>query len=299
MKDFFFANSRAEANEGALKLARKYGSKKGKSKILSFKHSFHGRTYGAVTLTGQEKYHKGFYPMVPNVEYAVYNDIESVKEIVDDSFAAIFVDPIQWEGGIIPANFEFLKYLRDLCDKNDMLLIYDCVQCGVGRSGKMFAWQNYQIMPDIMTLAKAIGGGLPLSALCAYKKAANVFEPVDHASTFGGNSVACALSTVVIKELENGLLEHVQEVGSYFKNSLEQLAAKYTNSCTKVRGMGLMLGLVVKDNPKIIIEKLREKGILACSAGYDVVRFVPPLIITKEEVNIVISVLDEILSNIW
>ena len=293
----FFANSGAEANEGALKLARKYGSKKGKSKILSFNHSFHGRTYGAVTLTGQEKYHKGFYPMVPDVEYADYNDIESVKEVVDDSFAAIFVEPIQGEGGIIPANIEFLKFLRELCDKNDMLLIYDCVQCGVGRSGKMFAWQNYNIKPDIMTLAKAIGGGLPLSALCAYEKATNVFEPGDHASTFGGNPIACALSTVVINELENGLLEHVQEVGSYFKKSLEQLADKYKNSCITVRGMGLMLGLVVKENPKSIIEKLRDKGILACSAGYDVVRFVPPLIITKEEVNLVISALDEILSN--
>ena len=157
----------------------------------------------------------------------------------------------------------------------------------------MWRWKKWK---DVC-LAKAIGGGLPLSALCAYEKAANVFEPGDHASTFGGNPIACALSTVVINELENGLLEHVQEVGSYFKKSLEQLADKYKNSCITVRGMGLMLGLVVKENPKSIIEKLREKGILACSAGYDVVRFVPPLIITKEEVNLVISALDEIFSN--
>ena len=211
----FFANSGAEANEGALKLARKYGSKKGKSKILSFYHSFHGRTYGAVTLTGQDKYHKGFCSMVPDVEYATY--IDSVKDIIDDSFAAIFVEPIQGEGGIIPAKTVFLKYLRELCDERDMLLIYDCVQCGVGRSGKMFAWQHYKIKPDIMTLAKAIGGGLPLSALCAYSKAANVFEPGDHASTFGGNPISCALSCVVINELESGLLIHVQEVGAYFK----------------------------------------------------------------------------------
>ena len=294
----FFANSGAEANEGALKLARKYGSKKGKSKILSFEHSFHGRTYGAVTLTGQEKYHKGFYPMVPDIAYAKYNDIDSVKAVVDDTFAAIFVEPIQGEGGIIPAKPEFLQFLRELCDSKDMLLIYDCVQCGVGRSGKMFAWQNYNVKPDIMTLAKALGGGIPLSALCAYSKAANVFEPGDHASTFGGNPISCALSTVVINELQNGLLEHVQEVGLYFADSLKKLAKKYNQICSNVRGMGLMLGLEVQVAPKLIIEKLREKGILACSAGYDVVRFVPPLIITNAEVDILISALDEILSSL-
>ena len=294
----FFANSGAEANEGALKLARKYGSSKGKSKILSFEHSFHGRTYGAVTLTGQEKYHKGFYPMVPDIEYGIYNDLESVKQIVDDKFAAIFVEPIQGEGGIIPATKEFLEGLRKICDEKDMLLIYDCVQCGCGRTGYMFAWQYYGIKPDIMTLAKAVGGGLPLSALCAYSKASNVFSPGDHASTFGGNPISCALSTVVINELKSGLLDHVKDVGAYFKSKLNELVKLYPNICSEVRGFGLMLGLEVKITPKTIIDSARKKGVLMCSAGYDVVRFVPPLVITKGEVDETIKVLNSIFSQL-
>ena len=194
----FFANSGAEANEAALKLARKYGFVTGRTKVLSFEHSFHGRTYGAITLTGQEKYHKGFAPMVPDIEYATYNDLDSVKAKLDDSFIAIIVEPVQGEGGIIPANKEFLEGLRKICDEKDMLLIYDCVQCGMGRIGKLFAWQHYGVKPDLMSTAKALGGGLPLSALCGYGKASGVFSPGDHASTFGGNPVAYALAIAAL-----------------------------------------------------------------------------------------------------
>ena len=294
----FFANSGAEANEAALKLARKYGFKTGRTKVLSFEHSFHGRTYGAITLTGQEKYHKGFAPMVPDIEYATYNDLESVKAKLDDSFIAIIVEPVQGEGGIIPAKKEFLEGLRKICDEKDMLLIYDCVQCGMGRTGKLFAWQHYGVKPDLMSLAKALGGGLPLSALCGYGKAADIFTPGDHASTFGGNPVASALALTVLDELEGGLAESVLENGEYLRKKLQILKEKYPSVCTDVRGLGLMMGLEVKLPPATIINKCREKGVILCSAGYDVVRFVPPLIISKEELDIAVDTLDEVISKL-
>ena len=289
----FFANSGAEANEAALKLARKYGFKTGRTKVLSFEHSFHGRTYGAITLTGQEKYHKGFAPMVPGIEYATYNDLESVKAKIDDSYIAIIVEPVQGEGGIIPADKAFLEGLRKLCDEKDMLLIYDCVQCGMGRTGKLFAWEHYGVKPDLMSLAKALGGGLPLSALCGYGKASDVFSPGDHASTFGGNPVSSALGLTVLEELEGGLLESVLEKGEYLKAKLEVLKDKCPTVCTDVRGLGLMMGLEVTLPPSALITKCREKGVILCSAGYDVMRFVPPLVITKEELDIAVNALDE------
>lgn len=289
----FFANSGAEANEAALKLARKYGFVTDRTKVLSFEHSFHGRTYGAITLTGQEKYHKGFAPIVPDIEYATYNDLDSVKAKLDDSFIAIIVEPVQGEGGIIPAEKEFLEGLRKICDEKDMLLIYDCVQCGMERTGKLFAWQHYGVKPDLMSTAKALGGGLPLSALCGYGKASDVFSPGDHASTFGGNPVASALAIAVLYELENGLLESVEEKGQYLKESLEKLKDKYPEVCVDVRDLGLMMVLQLTIKPSVVINKCREKGVILCSAGYDVVRFVPPLIISKDEIDIAIKALDE------
>ena len=289
----FFANSGAEANEAALKLARKYGYPTGRTKVLSFEHSFHGRTYGAITLTGQEKYHKGFAPMVPDIEYATYNDLESVKAKIDDSYIAVIVEPVQGEGGIIPADPVFLQGLRQLCDEKDMLLIYDCVQCGMGRTGRLFAWQHYGVRPDLMSLAKALGGGLPLSALCGYGKASDIFTPGDHASTFGGNPVASALAVTVLDELEGGLADSVLAKGEHLRAKLEELKVKYPQVCTDVRGLGLMMGVEVTLPPASIIAKCREKGVILCSAGYDVVRFVPPLVITEEEIDIAVSVLDE------
>ncbi len=294
----FFANSGAEANECALKLARKFGSASGRHKILSFEHSFHGRTYGAVTLTGQEKYHKGFFPIVPDVEYAIYNDIDSVESKLDEGFAAIFVEPIQGEGGIIPATAEFLSGLRRICDERDMLLIFDCVQCGCGRTGKLFAWQNYGIKPDVMTLAKALGGGIPLSATVAYGRAADILAPGEHASTFGGNPVASALCSVVLDELSGGLADEVAEKGEYLKNGLRKIAEKYPDKCGEVRGLGLMVGMELKVAPRTVIDKARDKGILLCSAGYTVLRFVPPLIISYEEIDKGLAAVDQVLSEI-
>lgn len=297
-KRVFFANSGAEANECALKLARKFGSATGRDKILSFEHSFHGRTYGAVTLTGQEKYHKGFFPIVPDIEYAIFNDLESVKAKIDGSFAAVFVEPVQGEGGIIPADPAFLKGLRELCDKNDMLLIFDCVQCGLGRTGKIFAWQNYGVRPDVMSLAKALGGGLPLSATVAFGKAADILSPGEHASTFGGNPIASALSLVVLDELENGLCDEVQKKGEYLREGLRKIAKKYPDKCRDVRGLGLMDGIELTIPPRSVIDKAREKGVLLCSAGYTVLRFVPPLIVSYEEIDKCLSVVDESLSEL-
>ena len=222
----FFCNSGAEANEAALKMARKYGSGKGKSVIISFQHSFHGRTYGAVTVTGQEKYHKGFSPMLPDVVYAEYNNLDSVKALADSRMAAIIVEPLQGEGGIIPAEKEFLAGLRTLCDEHDALLIFDEVQCGLGRTGKPFCFQNYGVTPDILTLAKALGGGLPMGAALAFGKAKDIFAPGDHAATFGGNVAAAALAEVVLSKLPS-LSEKVQENGEYLGKKLDEIAGKH------------------------------------------------------------------------
>lgn len=290
----FFANSGAEANEAALKMARKYGKATGRDKVISFVHSFHGRTYGALTLTGQEKYQKSFLPVLEDIAYATYNDLDSVKALIDDKTVAIIAEPVQGEGGIIPAEKAFLEGLRKLCDENDLLLIFDCVQCGLGRTGKLFAWQHYGVQPDIMTLAKALGGGVPLSATLAWQKARDIFAPGDHASTFGGNALATAASLVVLDELENGLVDHAAEMGDYFQKGLAELVEK-KQSCVALRGLGLMLGIQLTVNPSQVIAKAREKGLLVCSAGYDVLRFVPPLIIEKEDIDKVLSILDEIL----
>ena len=213
-EEVFFCNSGAEANEGALKMARKYGSSKGKSVIISFNHSFHGRTYGAVTVTGQEKYHKGFAPMLPSVVYADFNDLESVKALSDEHTAAIIVEPLQGEGGIIPAEKSFLEGLRVLADELDALLIFDEVQCGLGRTGKPFCFQHYGVEPDILTLAKALGGGLPMGAVLAFKRAKGIFSPGDHAATFGGNVASAALAEVVLSKLPD-LSAEVERKGEY------------------------------------------------------------------------------------
>lgn len=297
-KKVFFANSGAEANEAALKMARKYGSSTNRSKVIAFNHSFHGRTYGALTLTGQQKYQSGFYPVLSDIVYADYNDIESVKNLLDGSICAIFAEPIQGEGGIIPAEEGFLKELRRICDENDILLIFDCVQCGLGRSGKMFAFEHYGVTPDIMTLAKALGCGIPFSATVAFDKAKDILHPGEHASTFGGNALASALSLVLFDELENGLLEEVEKKGEYLKKGLEKIKNKYDDKCSGVRGMGLMLGLDLKIKPSDVIRRCMQKGLLVCSAGYSVLRFVPPLVISYSDIDKALLILDEVFSEL-
>ena len=283
-KEVFFANSGAEANEAALKAARKYGSRTGRSKVISFFHSFHGRTYGAISLTGQEKYHKGFFPMVPSIVYAEYNNLESVKALMDENVCAIILEPVQGEGGIIPSNPDFIKGIRKICDDNDLILIFDCV--------------HYSVKPDIMTLAKAIGCGLPLSATVAFERARGIFTPGDHASTFGGNALSTALSLVLFDELEAGLADEVAKKGRYFKEGLEKIMTAHPDKCSDVRGLGLMLGLDLKVKPSDVIARCREKGLLVCSAGYTVLRFVPPLVIDYCDIDEALSIVDEVLSEI-
>lgn len=296
--EVFFANSGAEANEAALKAARKYGSRTGRSKVISFEHSFHGRTYGAITLTGQEKYHKGFSPMVPDIVYAEYNNLESVKALADESVCAIILEPVQGEGGIIPAEIGFLKGVRKIADERDLILIFDCVQCGLGRTGRNFAFEHYGVKPDIMTLAKAIGCGLPLSATVAFEKAEGIFSPGDHASTFGGNALSTALSLVLFDALEGGLSSEVEKKGEYFKKGLEEIKRKHPDKCSSVRGLGLMLGLDLKVKPADVIARCRERGLLVCSAGYTVLRFVPPLVIDYTDIDEALAIVDGVLSEI-
>lgn len=296
--EVFFANSGAEANEAALKAARKYGSRTGRSKVISFEHSFHGRTYGAITLTGQEKYHKGFSPMVPDIVYAEYNNLESVKALADESVCAIILEPVQGEGGVIPAEIGFLKGVRKIADERDLILIFDCVQCGLGRTGRNFAFEHYGVKPDIMTLAKAIGCGLPLSATVAFEKAEGIFSPGDHASTFGGNALSTALSLVLFDALEGGLSSEVEKKGEYFKKGLEEIKRKHPDKCSAVRGLGLMLGLDLKVKPADVIARCRERGLLVCSAGYTVLRFVPPLVIDYTDIDEALAIVDGVLSEI-
>lgn len=293
-KQVFFCNSGAEANEAALKLARKRGSAKGKTRIISFNHSFHGRTYGAVTLTGQEKYHKGFAPMVPDVLYADYNDLASVEALMDDSIAAIFVEPLQGEGGIIVAEQSFLEGLRRLCDEHDALLVFDEVQCGMGRTGCPFCFQHYGVQPDVLSLAKALGGGLPMGATLAFERAAGVFSPGDHASTFGGNVAAAALAEVVLSKLET-LSAEVDAKGRYFRGKLEELKGRHPDKVVDVRGLGFMQGLDLSVSVRTVVEKCMSKGLLVTCAGYTVLRFVPPLVASTEDIDKAVAIVDEVL----
>ena len=295
----FYCNSGAEANEAALKLARKFGSKDNRYKIISMNHSFHGRTYGAVSATGQDKYHKNFFPLLDGIVYADYNDLSSVEKVLDKDCCAIIVEPLQGEGGIIPATKEFLQGLRDLADKHNLLLIFDEVQCGMGRCGKPFCYQVYSVKPDVLTLAKALGGGIPCGAMVVGKKADNIFEPGDHASTFGGNLMALNASSVVLSKLEDeAFLKNVRESGEFLTDGLKALLKKYPEKLESVRGLGLMQGLVVKCNAIDIITGCLKNKLLVVKAASNVVRFVPPLTITKDEISKMLTILDKVIAEV-
>ncbi|MDK2805834.1 acetylornithine transaminase [Thermoanaerobacterium thermosaccharolyticum] len=294
----FFANSGAEANEGAIKLARKYASIKygdKRYKIISAKNSFHGRTFGALTATGQMKYHEGFGPLLEGFKYVEYNDIDDIYNALDDDVCAIMIEIIQGEGGIHEGSLEYLKKIREICDENDILLIVDEVQTGIGRTGKLFAYQHIGIEPDIMTLAKALGGGVPIGAVVAKENVA-VFKPGDHASTFGGNPLACAAGIAVMKEVtKEGFLDDVSEKGNYFKKKLNELKDKY-KIIKDVRGKGLMIGCEVDlDDAGEIVLKAMKKGLLINCVNHNVLRFVPPLIVTKDELDTATIILDDVL----
>ena len=282
----FFCNSGAEANEAAIKLARKWGSQNGgRYEIVTFRKGFHGRTLATVAATAQAWCQEGYDPLPVGFAYADYNDLESVKAAVNEKTVAVMVEAVQGEGGVMPADPEFLKGLRALCDEKNLLLICDEVQSGMGRTGTWFAWQGYDIQPDLFTLAKSIADGIPMGALVSNAKLADVFTASAHASTFGGNPVAAAAALAVIQVIEEeGLLARATEVGQLFKEALQGFVDQY-DRLLEVRGKGLMLGLVVDGDPKAVVDALKEQGILALTAGGNVVRFLPPLVLKEEDLE--------------
>jgi len=296
----FFCNSGAEANEGAIKLARRYGTEidPEKFEIVAFENSFHGRTMASVSITGQGKYSQGFGPMLTGVKFAKFNDIDSVEEAVSDKTAAVIVEPVQGEGGVIPAEKEFLKALREIADRVNALLIFDEVQTGIGRTGALFAYQNYGVEPDVMTLAKALGNGVPIGAIVAKGKAAEVLKPGLHASTFGGNFLSTRAGIEVMREVtEKGFLEDVRKKGEFLTERLTELRKEFPQLIESIRGMGLMVGAVMKLPCGPIVEKALERGlIINCTAG-KVLRFTPPLIISYGEIERGIEILRGILKS--
>ncbi len=292
----FFCNSGTESVEAAIKLAKKIGklNKNGASKIIAMNKSFHGRTTGSLALTGQIKYQESFLPLLPEVTFADFNDFNDMKKKVDDKTCAIIIEPVQGEGGIYPAEQEYLEKVRELCTKENIVLIFDEVQCGIGRTGKLFAHEHYNIYPDIICLAKGLGGGLPIGAILS-TEAFNQFEPGDHAATFGGNPLVCTGAIAVLTELlDNKLLEHTKKVGVYLETKLNELKNKY-KSITEIRGLGLMLGIELSIPAGEIVTKCRENGLLLATAGSSVIRFVPPLIVTKENIDKAVNILDSVM----
>ena len=297
MDRIFFTNSGAEAIEGAIKAARKYAYLKDghtDHEIIAMNHSFHGRTMGALSVTGNPKYREAFEPMIGNIKFADLNDFDSVLANVTDKTCAIIMETVQGEGGMLPATEEFLKSVRALCDEKDILLILDEIQCGVGRTGYMYAWQKYGVKPDIMTTAKALGCGVPVGAfLMTEHVGQNSLVAGDHGTTYGGNPLAGAAVEKVLDLFEKDhIIEHVREVAPYLEQRLDELAAKY-DCITERRGAGLMQGLVFNRPVAEVINKALEKGLILINAGANIVRFVPPLIITKEHVDEMITILDD------
>ncbi len=297
----FFTNSGTEAIEGAIKLARKYSFNKYKgerNEIIAMNHSFHGRTMGALSVTGNTHYQEAFKPLVGGVKFAEYNNLESVKELIDDKTCAILLETVQGEGGIYPATPEFIKGIRALCDEKDIVMICDEIQCGMGRTGKMFAFENYDIKPDIFTSAKALGGGVPVGAFVATEKIACEMVPGDHGTTYGGNPLACeAVSKVFDMFEKENILERVKNISEYLEEKLDKLVEKYSFILER-RGMGLMQGLVLDESHKVgdVITKAIDNGLIVISAGGNVLRMVPPLIISKDDVDNMIEILEKVLN---
>lgn len=298
MDRVFFTNSGTEAIEGALKTARKYAYLKqsGRYEIIAMENAFHGRSMGAVSVTGTKAYREPFEPMLSGVHFAEYNNLESVKALVNDKTCAILLEPLQGEGGIYPATQEFMEGIRKICEEQDILMICDEIQCGMGRTGSMFAWQEYGVRPDILTMAKAIGNGIPVGAFAVTEKVAeNSMKPGDHGSTYGGNPLACMAVKKVLELYEkNQILEHVQEVAPYLAQRLDALKEKY--DCIKERrGKGLIQGIELTGNPSGVVKKALEEGLIIITAKGNTIRFVPPLIIDKVHVDEMIEKLERAL----
>ena len=293
----FFTNSGTEAIEGALKLAKKYAYLRDNStdhEIIAMEHSFHGRSMGALSVTGNAHYREAFGPLIPGIRFAEYNNLESVKALINDKTCAIICETVQGEGGIFPADREFLQGLRQLCDERDMLLILDEIQCGMGRTGSMFAYQQYGVMPDVVTVAKALGCGIPVGAFVANEKAQGVLVPGDHGTTYGGNPLATAAVCKVFEIFKKDhIVEHVKELTPYLREKLESLAAKHA-SMKEVRGIGFMQGIESDIPAGDIVGAAQEKGLILISAGTNIIRIVPPLIAEKEHIDEMCRILDEI-----
>lgn len=298
MDKVFFTNSGTEAIEGALKAARKYAYLRdghNDHEIIAMNHSFHGRSMGALSVTGNTHYQDPFRPLIGGIRFADFNDLESVKAQVTEKTCAIILETVQGEGGIYPADPEFLKGVRALCDEKDILLILDEIQCGMGRTGSMFAWQQYGVKPDIMTCAKALGCGVPVGAFVLNQKTADhSLVPGDHGTTYGGNPLACAAVSAVFDIFEKEkIIDHVQQVSAYLEKRLDELVEKY-DFLTVRRGKGLMQGLVVSGRPVgEIVQQALKNGLLVITAGSDVLRMVPPLVITEADVDEMIEKLEK------
>lgn len=294
----FFTNSGTEAIEGAIKTARKYAyDKAGKAdhEIIAMNNSFHGRSMGALSVTGNAHYQEAFKPLIGGIRFADFNDLESVKALVNEKTCAIILEPIQGEGGIYPATQEFLEGVRKLCDEKDILLIFDEIQCGMGRTGTMFAWQGYGVKPDVMTCAKALGCGVPVGAFVMTKRAASLV-PGDHGTTYGGNPLVCAAVSKVFDIYESKkIVEHVKEISVYLTEKLDLLVDKYDCVIGR-RGVGLMQGLILDKPANPVIVKALEQGLVIIAAGEKVIRMVPPLIITKEHVDEMLDKLEKSLA---
>jgi len=288
----FFCNSGAEANEAAIKLARKAT---GKDKIIAFEKSFHGRTFATMAATGQDKVRIGFGSMLPTFVYAVYNDIQSVKDVIDNDTAAVMIELVQGEGGVNIANEDFVNQLVTLCEEHQVLLIIDEIQTGIGRTSKKFAYEHYGIVPDIMTLAKGLGNGIPVGAMAAKKEYGEAFGPGAHGSTFGGNPIAMAAAQAVLSEVfTDSFLENVEQKGQYLYEQLQTKIGK-SNKIKDIRRLGLMIGIECHEPVGELVSTLLEKGLIVLSAGDHVIRLLPPLTISKEDIEAAVSKLQEVL----
>lgn len=296
----FFCNSGAEANEGAIKFARKYGSETGRYEIITMQKSFHGRTLAAMSATGQEKFHEGFHPLVEKFHYANFNDLESVKSLLTPKTVAIMLEPVQGEGGIHVATQEFLQGIRKLCDEKDLLMILDEVQTGMGRTGKMFAYQHYDLEPDLMTLAKSLGGGVPIGALVVNRRIKKeVFAPGMHASTFGGNPLACAAGLAVFEAIKKEkLLTHAMRMGELLEKGFERLQARHPAIIEGFRGIALMRALKLKMPALPYVNEARCQGLLINATQGDVLRIMPAIMITAQEIQLGMKILDRVFGKV-
>lgn len=296
----FFCNSGAEANEAAIKLTRKYAKEhygQERFEIITALNSFHGRTLATLTATGQEKFQKGFEPLMPGFRYVPFNDTDALQSAINKNTCAVMLEPIQGEGGVKVPSDDYLKKVREICDKNRLLLILDEVQTGMGRTGKLFAYEHYGITPDIMTLAKGLGGGVPIGAMLATEKVAASFQPGSHASTFGGNPLVCAAAIATLETiLEDGfILDHCNRMGTYFIKRLSQLKDDYPEKIVDIRGKGLIIAMELTSDGTPVVKACAEKGVLInCTAG-NVLRFTPPLIVEEKDIEHLMDVLEEVL----